>query len=162
MLIAPTLVSIFWMTTFGGTALHQLVAQGYTGVQEMVLANQPELSLFMMLRQLPWAGLTSLVAIVLVVIFFVTSSDSGSLVIDGITAGGKVDTPIIQRIFWAVAQGVVALILLLGGGLNSPAGRLGGHGLSIPVRAAPDDAVDLARAALVPSRRTPGGFPSPR
>ena len=158
-LIAPTLVSIFWMTTFGGTALHQLVAQGYTGVQEMVLANQPELSLFMMLRQLPWAGLTSLVAIVLVVIFFVTSSDSGSLVIDGITAGGKVDTPIIQRIFWAVAQGVVALILLLGGGLNSPAGRLGGHGLSIPVRAAPDDAVDLARAALVPSRRTPGGFP---
>ena len=119
MLIAPTLVSIFWMTTFGGTALHQLVAQGYTGVQEMVLANQPELSLFMMLRQLPWAGLTSLVAIVLVVIFFVTSSDSGSLVIDGITAGGKVDTPIIQRIFWAVAQGVVALILLLGGGLNS-------------------------------------------
>ena len=73
----------------------------------------------MMLRQLPWAGLTSLVAIVLVVIFFVTSSDSGSLVIDGITAGGKVDAPIIQRIFWAVAQGVVALILLLGGGLNS-------------------------------------------
>ena len=118
-LIAPTLVSIFWMTTFGGTALHQLVAQGYTGVQEMVLANQPELSLFMMLRQLPWAGLTSLVAIVLVVIFFVTSSDSGSLVIDGITAGGKVDAPIVQRIFWAVAQGVVALILLLGGGLNS-------------------------------------------
>ena len=118
-LIAPTLVSIFWMTTFGGTALHQLVAQGYTGVQEMVLANQPELSLFMMLRQLPWAGLTSLVAIVLVVIFFVTSSDSGSLVIDGITAGGKVDAPIIQRIFWALAQGVVALILLLGGGLNS-------------------------------------------
>ena len=117
-LIAPTLVSIFWMTTFGGTALHQLVAQGYTGVQEMVLANQPELSLFMMLRQLPWAGLTSLVAIVLVVIFFVTSSDSGSLVIDGITAGGKVDAPIVQRIFWAVAQGVVALILLLGGGLN--------------------------------------------
>ena len=116
-LIIPTLVSILWMTTFGGTALNQFLADGYTGVQQTVVDYVPELSLFRMLAELPLAGLTSLVGIILVIVFFVTSSDSGSLVIDTITAGGKVDAPVAQRVFWAIFEGLVAIVLLLGGGL---------------------------------------------
>lgn len=116
-LIVPTIVSIFWMTAFGGTAIHEFLTQGYQGVQETVVAYTPELSLFRMLEPLPLAGLSSLIGIVLVVVFFVTSSDSGSLVIDTITAGGKVDAPVAQRVFWATFEGLVAIVLLLGGGL---------------------------------------------
>ncbi|WP_265515859.1 BCCT family transporter [Nitratireductor luteus] len=116
-LIIPTLVSILWMTTFGGTALNQFLAEGYTGVQQTVVDYVPELSLFAMLADLPLAGLTSLIGIILVIIFFVTSSDSGSLVIDTITAGGKIDAPVAQRVFWAIFEGLVAIVLLLGGGL---------------------------------------------
>jgi BCCT family betaine/carnitine transporter len=70
-----------------------------------------------MLAELPLASITSLVGIILVIVFFVTSSDSGSLVIDTITAGGKVDAPVAQRVFWAIFEGLVAIVLLLGGGL---------------------------------------------
>ena len=71
----------------------------------------------MMLEALPLAQITSFVAIVLVIVFFVTSSDSGSLVIDVISAGGKVDAPTPQRVFWCVFEGLVAIALILGGGL---------------------------------------------
>ncbi|WP_048645989.1 BCCT family transporter [Nitratireductor soli] len=116
-LLIPTLVSILWMTTFGGTALEQYLAEGYTGVQQTVVDYVPELSLFAMLADLPLAGVSSLIGIILVIVFFVTSSDSGSLVIDTITAGGKIDAPVAQRVFWALFEGLVAIVLLLGGGL---------------------------------------------
>ncbi|MBB2973330.1 BCCT family transporter [Mesorhizobium sp. RMAD-H1] len=116
-LIIPTLASILWMTTFGGTALEQFLDQGYMGVQQTVIDYVPELSLFRMLADLPLASVTSLIGIILVIVFFVTSSDSGSLVIDTITAGGKVDAPLRQRVFWAIFEGLVAIALLLGGGL---------------------------------------------
>lgn len=116
-LIIPTLVSILWMTTFGGTAMEQFLTEGYTGVQETVVDYVPELSLFAMLADLPLAGISSLIGIILVIVFFVTSSDSGSLVIDTITAGGKIDAPVAQRVFWALFEGLVAIVLLLGGGL---------------------------------------------
>jgi betaine/carnitine transporter, BCCT family len=112
-LLVPSLVSVLWMTAFGGTALGQVIGDGFTGVQDAAL----ELKLFAMLGELPLAQLSSFVGIVLVVVFFVTSSDSGSLVIDTITAGGKVNAPVPQRAFWAILQGVVAISLLLGGGL---------------------------------------------
>lgn len=112
-LIIPTLVSVLWMTTMGGTALSQLVDGGFTGVQDAAL----ELKLFEMLTQLPLSTIASFVAIVLVIVFFVTSSDSGSLVIDTITAGGKIDAPVAQRVFWVSFEGLVAAALLIGGGL---------------------------------------------
>ena len=115
-LIVPTLVSIIWMTAFGGQAITQYI-NGYTGVMQTVTEWTPELSLFKMLEGLPLTGLSSLIGIVLVIVFFVTSSDSGSLVIDTITAGGKVDAPVSQRVFWATSEGLVAIALLLGGGL---------------------------------------------
>jgi len=70
-----------------------------------------------MLANLPLSLITSVIAIFLVIVFFVTSSDSGSLVIDAITAGGKVDAPKPQRMFWAIIEGAIAIALLLGGGL---------------------------------------------
>ena len=117
MLVMPVLVSALWMHVFGATALSHYLDAGRTAAVEAVQAQQPELALFRMLELLPFSGLTSVVGIVLVVVFFVTSSDSGSLVIDTITAGGKLDAPVAQRVFWCAFEGIVAITLLLGGGL---------------------------------------------
>ncbi|NVK41792.1 MAG: BCCT family transporter, partial [Oceanospirillaceae bacterium] len=114
-LLIPSLVCVFWMTAFGGTAIGQIVNDGYQAVADASL----ELKLFTMFEALPMTQITSFVGIVLVVVFFVTSSDSGSLVIDTITAGGKIDSPIPQRVFWAVFEGLVAIALMLGGGLGA-------------------------------------------
>lgn len=114
-MIVPTLACAAWMAIFGGTAFFQLIEQGYGAAQEATLPLQ----LFKMLNELPLASITSFIGIVLVIIFFVTSSDSGSLVIDTITAGGKVESPTPQRVFWCVFEGAVAIALLLGGGLAS-------------------------------------------
>ena len=112
-LLIPSMVCVMWMSIFGGTAVHQVVADGYTAAQD---ADLP-LQLFRMLDGLPLASITSFIGIILVIVFFVTSSDSGSLVIDTITAGGKVDAPLPQRVFWCVFEGAVAIALLIGGGL---------------------------------------------
>jgi betaine/carnitine transporter, BCCT family len=112
-LLIPSLVSTIWMTALGGTAISQVVSQGLTSVQDAAL----EIQLFEMLSHLPLTQITSLIGIVLVIVFFVTSSDSGSLVIDTIAAGGKVNAPVPQRVFWATFEGLVAIALMLGGGL---------------------------------------------
>jgi len=114
-LMIPSLVCVLWMTAFGGTAISQIVNDGFQAVADAPL----ELKLFEMLSQLPLTGIASFIGIVLVIVFFVTSSDSGSLVIDTITAGGKVDAPLPQRVFWCTFEGLVAIALLLGGGLGS-------------------------------------------
>ncbi|MDA3875724.1 MAG: BCCT family transporter [Halothiobacillus sp.] len=113
-LLVPSLVSVLWMTTFGDIAIHQVVANGFQGVKDAALPLQ----LFTMLGQLPLTAITSFLGIVLVIVFFVTSSDSGSLVIDSITSGGKVNAPKPQRVFWGITEGVVAIALLVGGGLT--------------------------------------------
>lgn len=112
-LLVPSAVCVFWMTAFGGTAISQFVNEGYEAVKN---ADLP-LKLFEMLEIMPLSSITSIVGIVLVVVFFITSADSGSLVIDTIAAGGKVDAPTPQRIFWCTFEGLVAIALLLGGGL---------------------------------------------
>ena len=117
-LVLPSLVCALWMSVFGGMALEQLAA-GYEGAKEVVVAYKPELSFFRMIDQFPLYNLVAPLCLVLIVVFFVTSSDSGSLVIDTITAGGKMDAPVSQRIFWCTFEGLVAIALLLGGGLNA-------------------------------------------
>ena len=114
-LIIPTVIGILWMSAFGGTALDQYFANGYTGVAESV----PELALFKMLEQLPLSGIVSTMCVGLIAIFFITSADSGSLVMDIITAGGKLDAPVLQRVFWCILAGLVAMALMLGGGMAS-------------------------------------------
>ena len=118
-LLLPTTLCLIWFSAFGGTAIHQFLTEGYTGVTEAVETFNYELALFKMFEGLPWTTLLSCVAMTLTIIFFVTSSDSGSLIIDIIAAGGKVDAPIPQRVFWCTAEGLVAIALLLGGGLKA-------------------------------------------
>ncbi len=118
-LLLPTLLCLIWFSAFGGTAIHQFLTEGYTDVTERVETYNYELALFKMFEGLPWATLLSCVGMTLTIIFFVTSSDSGSLIIDIIAAGGKIDAPVPQRVFWCTAEGLVAIALLLGGGLKS-------------------------------------------
>ncbi|EGR1144148.1 TPA: BCCT family transporter [Vibrio parahaemolyticus] len=112
-ILIPSTVCMLWMTAFGGTAISQYVNDGY----EAVFNAELPLKLFAMLDVMPFAEITSVVGIILVVVFFITSSDSGSLVIDTIAAGGKVDAPTPQRVFWCTFEGLVAIALMLGGGL---------------------------------------------
>lgn len=112
-LLVPTLVTLLWMSVFGGTALEQVkdhIGPLSDGISSVSLA------MFQMFENLPFTALISFLGIVLVLVFFITSSDSGSLVIDSITAGGKLDAPVPQRIFWATLEGLIAAVLLFGGG----------------------------------------------
>ncbi|MFD1632985.1 BCCT family transporter [Haloplanus ruber] len=117
-LVLPAIFSTIWLSTFGGAALfNSLQGNG------AALATYNELgqtvAMFAMLEQFPLGAVSGILATLLVVTFFVTSSDSGSLVIDHLTSGGKHDVPRVQRIFWAVTEGAVAAILLYGGGLTA-------------------------------------------
>ncbi|WP_435077284.1 BCCT family transporter [Halococcus sp. AFM35] len=116
-LVLPSLFSFVWLATFGGSALSaQLGGAGILAA----LSNQGQtIAMFSMLSQYPLGALSSIIATVLVITFFVTSSDSGSLVVDHLTSGGKHDVPKIQRVFWALTEGGVAALLLLGGGLDA-------------------------------------------
>ncbi|HDM8133043.1 TPA: BCCT family transporter [Vibrio harveyi] len=112
-ILIPSTVCVLWMTAFGGTAISQYLNDGYQAVFDAELP----LKLFAMLDVMPLSQITSIVGIILVVVFFITSADSGSLVIDTIAAGGKVDAPTPQRVFWCTFEGLVAIALMLGGGL---------------------------------------------
>ena len=114
-LLLPTAVTFFWLTTFGNTAIN-IEMFGSGDIAKAVQENIP-VSLFILLEKFPLAIVTSVLAILSIIMFFVTSSDSGSVVIDIITAGGDPDPPVPQRLFWAILEGVVAAVLLLGGGL---------------------------------------------
>lgn len=116
-LIVPSLITFFWMSAFGGSAIN-LQMSGMGNIGDAVNENIAT-ALFVFLEQFPLEMATSVIAIVLILSFFVTSSDSGSLVIDGLTSGGKLDAPVGQRIFWAQTEGLVAAILLVGGGLSA-------------------------------------------
>ena len=120
-LLIPSLVCVLWMAVFGGVAIDQVLTYPLTSAVKanVIDTYNPPLSLFAMLEGLPFSSITSVIAIVLVIVFFVTSSDSGSLVIDTITAGGKIDAPVPQRVFWATFEGAVAIVLLVGGGLTA-------------------------------------------
>ena len=115
----PALLCLVWFSTFGGTALGQHIVDGYMGVTDHVADGKLEIALFKMFDKLPMRVLLSSIAMLLTLVFFITSSDSGSLVIDIIAAGGKSDAPLPQRVFWCVVEGLVAIALLLGGGLVS-------------------------------------------
>ncbi|MFI5225019.1 MAG: BCCT family transporter, partial [Nitrospirales bacterium] len=114
-LIVPSIISLLWMTTFGGAAVDQLITDGYRGVADSV----PELALFKMLERLPFTAIVSAISVPLIAIFFVTSADSGALVMDAITAGGKENAPMRQKVFWCLLTGMAAISLMLGGGIVS-------------------------------------------
>jgi len=116
-LIVPTLLTFLWLSTFGGSAMY-LELNSMADIASAV-TNNIATSLYVLLEQFPISAVTSTVGVILVASFFVTSSDSGSLVVDSLTAGGKLDAPVPQRIFWALTEGAVAAVLLVGGGLGA-------------------------------------------
>ena len=115
-LIVPVVVTTIWMSALGGSGIDQVkgqVGQLADGISDSSLA------LFQMLENLPLTTITSALAVILVLVFFVTSSDSGSLVIDTITSGGKTDAPVSQRVFWVIIEGLLAAVMLTIGGAAS-------------------------------------------
>ena len=116
-LLVPTLMTFFWISVFGGAALSLEIEM--PGSLSAAVLKDSSTSLFVFLKQFPLSSITSIIGIFMVSVFFVTSSDSGSLVIDSITSGGKLNAPVGQRILWAQIEGFVAIALLLGGGLKA-------------------------------------------
>lgn len=116
-IITPTVVTSLWMSVFGGQAIHQIMDHiGTLGAKGI---TQVPLAMFQMYDALPLGSILSFISVILILVFFVTSSDSGSLVIDSITAGGKIDAPIPQRVFWASIEGLIAIALLWVGGTQA-------------------------------------------
>ncbi len=115
-LILPSLFTFLWLTIFGNSALAAVLDGSGAAIADAAVNNVP-VALFVFLETLPLGFVASILGVVLVITFFVTSSDSGSLVIDTITSGGHLDPPVWQRVFWAVLEGAVAAALLLAGGL---------------------------------------------
>lgn len=112
-MLVPVLVTMVWMGTFGGIGIEQAA----DGIGELAGGiTDSSLAMFQMLTHLPMTQVTSFLGIVLVLVFFITSSDSGSLVIDSITSGGKTNAPKAQRVFWVLTQGSIAAVLLALGG----------------------------------------------
>ncbi len=116
-LLVPTLLTAVWLTVFGGAAMHAELA-GAGGIAAAV-QEDVSMALFALLDGFPIAAVTQSIAVVVIVTFFVTSSDSGSLVIDTITSGGHPRPPVAQKVFWATTEGAVASALLLTGGLTA-------------------------------------------
>ncbi|MBA1192947.1 BCCT family transporter [Pseudomonas entomophila] len=117
-LLVPSGFTLLWMTVFGNTAIHMILDQGLTDLAQAV-DTDTSLALFAFLEHFPFASVISTLAIVMVVVFFVTSADSGAMVVDMLASNGQGNTPIRQRIFWASSMGLVAIALLLADGLKA-------------------------------------------
>ncbi|MBN2885806.1 MAG: choline BCCT transporter BetT [Chromatiaceae bacterium] len=117
-LFVPSGFTLMWMTFFGNSAIEMILNEGLTQLGETV-SSDVTLALFAFLEQFPFSSLLSMLAVIMVIVFFVTSSDSGSMVVDMLCSNGQDKTPLWQRIYWASGEGVVAAVLLLAGGLGA-------------------------------------------
>jgi len=117
-MLIPTVFTLLWMTIFGNSAIDLVYDQGVVALGEMV-SKDSSVALFVFLENFPLATVLSFFSVLMIVIFFVTSCDSGAMVVDMLCSHGRNDTPLWQRIYWAVGIGVVAAILLLVGGLSA-------------------------------------------
>lgn len=117
-MLVPSIFTFLWFSIFGDTALHLIMNEGYRTLIGDVQADHA-IALFKLYEVLPLTSIVSFITVLLIVTFFVTSSDSGSLVIDSLASGGASHTPAWQRVFWATSEGAVAATLLLAGGLSA-------------------------------------------
>jgi len=117
-MLVPTIFTLLWMTVFGNSAIDLVANQGFTELGDMV-SKDTSVALFVFLEHFPLSTVLSFFSVLMIVIFFVTSCDSGAMVVDMLCSHGKNNTPLWQRVYWAVGIGVVASILLLVGGLHA-------------------------------------------
>jgi len=117
-LLMPTGFTFMWMTAFGDSAINFILNEGMTNLADTV-KDDTTVALFVFLEQFPFSSVMSAVAIAMVLVFFVTSADSGALVVDQLASGGAEDPPVWQRIFWSLLMGAVAIVLLMADGLSA-------------------------------------------
>lgn len=117
-MFVPTMFTFLWFSIFGDTALHLIMNEGYTALIGEVQGDTA-IALFKLYERLPLTSIVSFITVILIITFFVTSSDSGSLVVDSLASGGALATPAWQRAFWAILEGALAAVLLLAGGLSA-------------------------------------------
>jgi choline/glycine/proline betaine transport protein len=117
-MLIPTVFTLFWMTIFGNSAIDLVHNQGVVALGDMV-SKDSSVALFVFLENFPLASVLSFFSVLMIVIFFVTSCDSGAMVVDMLCSHGRNDTPLWQRVYWAVGIGIVAAVLLLVGGLSA-------------------------------------------
>jgi len=117
-MLIPTVFTLFWMTIFGNSAIDLVHNQGVVALGDMV-SKDSSVALFVFLENFPLTSVLSFFSVLMIVIFFVTSCDSGAMVVDMLCSHGRNDTPLWQRIYWAVGIGIVAAVLLLVGGLSA-------------------------------------------
>lgn len=117
-LFVPAGFTLMWMTVFGNSSIYLIMNHGATDLANTV-QQDVALALFNFLEHFPFSGILSFIAMVMVIVFFVTSADSGAMVVDTLASGGASYTPVWQRIFWAVLMGIVAIALLVAGGLSA-------------------------------------------
>ena len=117
-LLVPTGFTFMWMTVFGDTAIYMIMAEEMQHIADTV-SSDTTVALFVFLEQLPFSAVMSTIAVAMVVVFFITSADSGALVVDQLASGGAINAPVWQRIFWSLLMGAVAIALLLADGLSA-------------------------------------------
>ncbi len=117
-MMGPTLFTLFWMTVFGNSGIDLILNQGVTALGEAVQADS-SVALFKFLENFPASEILSFVAVIMIMVFFVTSADSGALVVNTLCAHGNENTPALQRSIWTIFIGLIAIVLLLAGGLSS-------------------------------------------
>lgn len=116
-MIVPAAFTLLWMTVFGSSAI-DIVATESSNLGSLA-RDDSSVALFVFLQHFPLADVLTGIAILMVVVFFVTSCDSGAMVVDMLCSHGNNNTPLWQRIYWAVGIGVVSAVLLLAGGLSA-------------------------------------------
>lgn len=117
-MFVPTVFTLVWMTIFGNSAIDMVLNQGNELLGTLANDNTP-VALFLFLEQFPWSSLLSVIAVMMIVVFFVTSCDSGAMVIDMLCSHGNNNTPLWQRIYWTAGVGVIAAVLLLSDGISA-------------------------------------------
>jgi choline/glycine/proline betaine transport protein len=116
--LVPTVFTLIWMTIFGNSAIDMVLNKGNQALGELASSNTP-VALFLFLEQFPWSTLLSMMAVLMIVVFFVTSCDSGAMVVDMLCSNGNNNTPLWQRIYWTGSVGIIAAVLLLADGLGA-------------------------------------------
>jgi choline/glycine/proline betaine transport protein len=117
-LIVPTVFTLIWMNIFGNSAIDLVLNQGNEMLGALATDNTP-VALFLFLEQFPWSSFLSGIAVLMIVVFFVTSCDSGAMVIDMLCSHGNNNTPLWQRVYWTAGVGVIAAVLLLADGISA-------------------------------------------
>lgn len=116
-LLLPAAVTFLWFSAFGGISMNDILL----GDTAIINAVNEDIStaIYVFFEKFPLSMLLKVLGVILICSFIITSADSGALVVDSITSGGKLNTPKFQRVIWSISIGAVASVLMYGGGLNA-------------------------------------------